>query len=290
MKYMWLLAIAVVLTGSVRAQQSGVPPPAPSQEPPSPFRQEQEDYTISRQDVLSITVIDQPELTAKYTVDADGSIRFPLIGRVNVAGKTLRQAEAELKRLLGDGFFKNPQVAVSIDQFKGRRIFVFGAVGSGTLPLAEGETLLEAMVKVGYASASEVVVLRSKGAKLPLLPDTGSADEVIRVNLRELEKEVEQGNLSRNIPLQDGDTIFVPRFDKNRIFVTGQVKAPASYSVPEGTTVLQAITLAGGVTEAASLGRVRIIRIVGDEKKTIKVKLEDTVQPGDTIVVPERFF
>jgi polysaccharide export outer membrane protein len=275
--------IALLLFAPIGAQEPGIA--AGSTQPG------QDDYTVSRQDVLSITVIDQPELSAKYTVDIDGALRFPLVGRVPAAGKTLRQIETDLKRTLADGFFKNPQVAVSLDQFKGRRVFIFGGVMQpGTYPLVEGMTLIEALVKAGYGAGSEAVIVRSKEAKGPIMPDHADGAEVIRVNLREFEKDVEQGQLSRNVTLQDGDTIFIPRVDRNRIFVTGQVKAPGAYSVPEGTTVLQAISLAGGLTEAASTSRMRITRIDKGDKKTIKVKLEDIVQPGDTIFVPERFF
>ena len=251
----------------------------------------QENYTVSRQDVLSITVIDQPELTGKYTVESDGAFRFPLIGRVTVAGKTLRQIEADLRRQLSPDYLKNPQIAVSLDQFKGRKIFIFGAVGSpGTYPLGDGMTLIEAMVKAGYGTASEAVIMRSRDGKPSTQTDSQDNMEKLTVNLRELERDAENGQMRRNIALQDGDTIFIPRNDKNRIFVTGQVKLPAAYSVPEGTTVLQAITMAGGVTEAAAMNRISIIRIVKGQNKTIKAKVDDIVKPGDTIVVPERRF
>jgi polysaccharide export outer membrane protein len=274
-----VLLIPVFAAPGLQAQEAAVPPAI------------LQDYTISRQDVLSIAVIDQPTLSAKYTVDIDGSLRFPLIGRVPVAGKTVSQVEAELKRYLADGYIKNPQVAVTLEHFKGGRVFIFGGVAApGTYPLSEGMTLVEALVKAGYGTASEAVVVRPKEAKGPLMPENAADAEVIRVNLRGLESDVERGSLSRNIALQDGDTIFVPRVDRNRIFVTGQVKAPGAYSVPEGTTVLQAISLAGGLTEGGTTGRIRIMRIEDGKQKTIKAKLGDVVKPGDTIIVPERFF
>jgi protein involved in polysaccharide export with SLBB domain len=54
--------------------------------------------------------------------------------------------------------------------------------------------------------------------------------------------------------------------------------------------VLQALSLAGGVTENGAMNRIKIVRIVSGEKKEVKVKLTDLVQPGDTIIVPERYF
>jgi polysaccharide export outer membrane protein len=248
-----------------------------------------DDYTISKQDVLNVIVIDQPQLSKKYTVDADGGIQFPLLGRVTVAGKTLRSVESELKRMLGTDYIKNPQVAISIDEFKGRRIFIFGNVQqAGMFPLSDDMTIVEALVKAGAGAAAEAVIVRSKTAKGPLMPDAGGDAEVIPVNLRELEKDFEHGRLTRNVTLQDGDSIFVPRVDRNRIFVTGQVKLPNAYSVPEGTTVLQAISLAGGFTDAA--GKIEIQRIVDGKLKKLNAKLEDIVQPGDTINVRERLF
>jgi hypothetical protein len=53
---------------------------------------------------------------------------------------------------------------------------------------------------------------------------------------------------------------------------------------------MQALSRAGGVTDRGALSRVRIVRVVGGEKKEIKVKLSDVVRPGDTLVVPERYF
>ena len=84
--------------------------------------------------------------------------------------------------------------------------------------------------------------------------------------------------------------MFVPRFDPDRIFVSGEVQSPGAYAVPEGTTVLEALTLAGGPTPDAALNRVRILRIVDGVQETFNVELEDIVEPRDTIMVRPRFF
>jgi polysaccharide export outer membrane protein len=277
------LAAAIFAFSSICAAQS--PQDADAAQAP------QENYVIGRQDVLNITVLDQKELSGKYTVEADGNIRFPMVNVVPAAGRTLRELEADLAKRLVDGqFLKNPQISVNLDQFRGQRVFIFGGVASpGTYPLTDGMTILDAMVKAGYGAASEAIITRPKDRLTsPVTADRAPAGDKIVVNLRELEKDAENGVLSRNIPLCDGDYIFVPRVDRNRIFVTGEVKTPGAYSVPEGTTVLQAVSLAGGFTEIASAGRIKVIRIVKGQKKTIGVKLEDLVQPGDTIIVPQR--
>jgi len=266
----------------VRAQR-----PVPAQSPVNPG-----DYTVGRQDVLNITLAEEPGVSGKYTVDVDGTLAFPRVGRFTVEGLTVRQIEAEIRRrLTADAYFLEPHVTVTLDQFRGRRVFVFGGVTApGMYPLSEGASLLEILAKAGGGNASDAFVVRSPDAIGPTLPANAKPAEVSNVNLRELEKDIESGVLSRNVLLQDGDTIYVSRVDRNRVFVSGEVKNPGAYSVPEGTTVLELLSLAGGVTEAAATGRTKIVRIENNQKKTVKVKLTDVVMPGDTVVVPQRYF
>ena len=273
-------------TSLARAQPVGTSPASPAADT------DRDDYIIGVQDSVNVTVWENADLTGKFTVQPDGAITLPLVGRVKAAGLSLSGFETQLTRALADGFLIEPRVAVTLDAHRGRRIFIFGAVSSpGAYALPEGQTLIEALVRAGYATASQVVVVRPKRPSSgPTLPENAGDAEVIRVNLKELEKDVEQGSLARNIPLQDGDTVFIPRSDPTRIFVTGQVRTPGAYSITENTSVLQAVALAGGVTESAAINRLRIMRIVDGKQKTLNVKITDIVQPGDTLVVPERYF
>src|SRR2546422_9894753 len=102
------------------------------------------DYVIGPQDVLSITVFDQADLGGKYAVELDGSFTFPSIGRIQAGGMTIRNFELELKKALADGFFKNPQVTVSIEQYRSQRVFVTGEVRNpGSYALTGDMTLIE---------------------------------------------------------------------------------------------------------------------------------------------------
>jgi polysaccharide biosynthesis/export protein len=281
-----LLALLVAGVGSLHGAQA-----AAVQQGGGAVEAPESDYIISAQDVLNVTVWENPDLTGKFTVQGDGTITLPLVGHPKAAGLTVRGFEALLTRLLADGLIREPRVAVTLEQFRGRRIFVFGNVNSpGTYPLREGETLIEALARVGYASASEAVILRPAHPSGPTLPEQAGDAEVIRINLRELEKDVEHGSLARNVALRDGDTVFVPRLDLTRIFVSGQVRNPGAYPITEKTSVLQALTLAGGVNEAAAVNRIHIIRFENGKQRSINVRLSDMVQPGDTLVVPERYF
>ena len=252
---------------------------------------QQSDYLIGSQDVLTITVYDQPDLSGNFSVEADGSFAYPLIGRVVAGGLTLRAVEAELKKQLSDGYLKNPQVSVAIEQYRSQRIFVMGEVRApGTYQLTGDMTLIEALARAGSVTAEageEILVVRPPEGKPgtgPVLPTDDANADIIRVNLRELQS----GLLSQNVPLQDGDTLVVLRAQS--VYVFGQVKNPGAFAAEKGTSVLQALSLAGGVTDRGSTGRVYIVRTVDGKKKEFKAKLTDTVEPGDTLIVKERFF
>lgn len=244
-------------------------------------------YIIGTQDVLSITVLEDEKLNGKYTVEADGSFSFPLIGRIQAGGMTIRDFEASLKAKLKAGFFRNPQVSVGIEQYRSQRVFVTGEVRMpGMIPLTGGMTLVEALTRAGGASgvtsSGEVAIVRLKPEGQAASKD---GDEPIRVSLRDLEA----GGRTGNIELQDGDTIYVLRAES--LYVFGEVKSPGAHSVREGMTVLQALALAGGATVDAALNRIRIIRMENGVRKELKnVKLSDLVKAGDTIIVPERYF
>jgi polysaccharide biosynthesis/export protein len=255
-----------------------------------PLAAAQTDYVIGPQDVVTVTVYDHADLSGKFTVDADGSMTFPLIGRVKAAGLTLRALEDALRTRLADGYLKNPQVAVGIDEYKSQRVFVMGEVrGPGAYQLTGDMTIIEALAKAGGVtqnSAEEILIVRAPpGATAagPSMP-TDKEATVLRVNVRELQA----GALSQNVALHDGDTVVVSR--SQAVYVFGQVRAPGAYPIDRGTTVLQALSLAGGVTDRGSTGRVRVVRAVDGKKKELKVRLTDVVEPGDTLIVAERFF
>ena len=259
------------------------------------------DYAVGAQDVLLITLYDQPELTGKFAVETDGTFTFPLIGRVAVRGMTLREVEAALKkRLIDEGLFKDPQLAVAIDEYGSQKVFIVGEVRTPGAYLMSGRMrLVEALARAGStlptASGEAVILHAADGAATggpsdPCAPAPGesagdSADGLIRVNLHELAN----GALSQNVSLSAGDTIFVLRAE--HVYVFGQVRNPGAYPLQQtNTTGLQALSMAGGVTDRGATGRIRIARIVDGEKQEITVNLTDDVLSLDTIIVPERFF
>lgn len=250
----------------------------------------QNEYVIGPQDVIVITVFGEADMSGKYTVEQDGTFTYPQIGRVKAGGQTLRALEADLKKQLSDGFLKNPQVAVAIETYRSQRILIMGEVRNpGEYQLNGDMNLLAALVRAGSTTPTasrEATLVRAPKKGAP----AGTPSETVIIDLDKLQA----GDRSQNVVLMDGDTVNIPRAQS--VFVAGQVRSPGAYAIERGATVLQVLSLAGGITDRGSNGRIKIQR-AGKDKKTnkdiqveVKAKLSDKVQPGDTIVVGERFF
>lgn len=246
------------------------------------------DYIVGAQDVLRIAVFEEPQLTGSFRVDNDGSFTYPFIGLVPASGQTLRAIEDFLTKRLAEGWVKRPQVSVEVEQFRARNIFIVGEVKSpGKYPLSGAQTtLLEALAQAGYVSpnsGTELLVLKPGSRAVvdaALTPE--AATDTVRVSLAELQ----EGRPSANILVKEGDTIFVPRAEK--FYVSGYVRSPGAYIYERGMTLLQALTLAGGVSDKGSLRGIKAQRMVKGQKKEISLKPTDPIQPGDTILVRQR--
>lgn len=126
-------------------------------------------YQIGAQDLLEITVFNVPELSKTLQVADTGTINFPLLGEVPVAGKTARQVEQDLTARLGADYLQNPQVTVYVKENNSRNITISGAVKKpGVYPLTTRTSLLQAIaIAEGFGESAEstVLVLRGTGRK-----------------------------------------------------------------------------------------------------------------------------
>jgi polysaccharide export outer membrane protein len=272
---------------------AATPSPAATTSPPT-------EYQIGPEDILKVTVYGHEDLTQTVVVQSDGTFMFPLIGRIKAGDLSPKELERRITALLSQGFIRNPQVTVLVQEYRSKTIFVVGEITRpGTYPLSGARTLVEALARAGPTTANasaEVVVVRPHGeVQGPVLPsragegapsggETPTPAEVIRVNM----PDIQAGDLTKNVVLRPNDTVFVPQAPK--VFVSGEVRNPGAYPFTPGTTVRQAISLAGGFTEDGSSGRLRVVRAVEGKTRELKVKLDEPVRPGDTIVVKSKLF
>jgi polysaccharide export outer membrane protein len=241
------------------------------------------DYQIGPGDVLKITIYDHPDLTTVARVDNQGYILFPLAGRVQIGGQSTASASQTITAKLAADYIVNPQVSIFVEEFRSKKVFIIGeVVRPGLYELRGPTTLLELVSKAGGLTkgAGRNATIRRTGA------NGGTDEKSIAVNIADL---LQSGNESVDIPLMDGDSVTIAKAAV--IYVTGQVNRPSAFTVEPDTTVIKAITMAGGFTPLAAQSKIKIIRkINGVEHVIEKVPLHEILMPEDVMVIPESFF
>jgi len=252
------------------------------------------DYVIGSEDLLEISVFEQPDLNRTVRVSGDGTISVPLLGIIPVNGLTTKEAEASLRDLLGEKYLTNPQVSVFVKEAKSKKVSVVGAVSKpGTVEMLGQRTLLEAISEAGgltQQAGKDLYVLR---------PDPSGATTRIDVDLDDL---MINGNPELNIPILPGDVINIPIDRLQHVYVDGAVRKPGEveYKNSRPLNLLQAIAAAGGLSERASQKGIVLIRShPGGSQEILKINLKAVrkgkepnlvLENGDSIYVPETFF
>jgi len=238
------------------------------------------DYILGPGDVLKISVYDNDDLLTVTRVSDDGYVIMPLLGQVKVENMTVSQASQHIGTLLADGYIISPQVNIFVQEFRSKKAIILGQVNRpGLVEMSGPTTLLELISKAGGLADDfgETATIKGK---------ISGPDDVVMIDLKAL---VESGDLSQNISIRDGDTVYVSK--AGMCYVTGEVKNPNAYKCGDNITVLKLITLAGGFTGKASKSGVRVVRILNGEKTIFKdVDMDMPVLPEDVIIVPESFF
>lgn len=254
---------------------------------------DEDEYRICINDLLSISVYEEPDLAKTVRVDANGAISYPLIGNIKAKGITSKELESKITDLLSRDYLINPQVSVFIKEYA--KISILGqVVKPGAYELKTGLTVVDAIALGGgftdKANVNSVKLVRIKGKD----------KETINIDVNEI---VSKGYKEKDVKLEPGDLIIVGELSESASFIVvlGQVKNPGTYVFKDGMSAIQAIASAGGLTEIAAANGTMITRIKDEKKYNIRVpvlailsgsqKARDIpLEPGDTIVVPESFF
>jgi len=227
-----------------------------------------EDYRIGARDVIEIKVDDAPELSITVPVNADGTFLMPYLKRVKAEGKTPEELAREIADRIRGRYLKDPNVMVAVKQFSSKSIFVLGAVKSPGVYQIEGKASLLRLITLAggpaenYGSVAFIIhEIKKAPASSGDLAKTGDQNaepefEVRTLNIAGMFKGI--GLVDPNSYLEPGDIVHIPRADV--FFVAGEVNAPGSFPLTEGTTLRQAIALSQGTTLNAALGNGVIFR------------------------------
>jgi len=253
------------------------------------------EFRVGPKDVLQIDVYGVDSLrNLEVTISEVGKMTLPLLGEVDVNGLTKSEVEQKLVRLLSESVLRNPQVTVLIKQYQSKVVYLIGAVQKpGVYPLLSRQTLLETIVAAGGPAINaglEIIVVRKQN---------GGEGTSLRLSLEDL---MFKADARLDIPLQPNDIINIPADREVVIYVLGAVKNPGALTVKLSSvpSLLKAITKAGGFSDRANQGDVRIRRTnpQGVEKE-IRVNARDIVrgkkkdvplEPEDVIIIGESIF
>jgi polysaccharide biosynthesis/export protein len=233
-------------------------------------------------DAVRITVFRNSDLDTETRISSDGSITFPLIGRVHLADRTVAEAGTVIADALRSGdFVRDAQVSVLVLEVRSRTVSILGHVArpgqyplDGTnLTLTDGLALAGGITETG---ADTVIVMTERNG-------------VVQRFEIDVPAMYRSGDLSGNIPLVSGDTLFVPNAPV--FYVYGAVQRAGVYRLEPDTLVQHALSLGGGLTPRGSERGIRISRQMPDGTvERINARLSDPVQAGDVITIRESLF
>ncbi len=244
-----------------------------------------EEFRLGVGDVIKVTVYDNPDLTTSSPVNELGRIVFPLLGDVAVSGFTTKEIETKIaKRLSAEGLVRNPQVIVFLEQIKSKQVSILGQINKpGKYPITGTETIIDFIAVAGglMDEAGEVVVLirNTNGKRKVRKIDVGSLFLV----------DMNPKNLNLDIRVKSGDIIMVPRMDV--FYIYGEVRKPGVFRLERGMTIVQALSVGGGLSDRGTQKGIRVKRRNKDGKVTeLKVDLNELLQRNDVIYVKESLF
>ena len=254
------------------------------------------------------------DLSGPLHVDEDGTVSHVLLGRVTAAGKTCDELAEELRSRLERSYLRAPRVVVTLRESARRTASVLGPVERpGAHPVHEHMRVLDLLIAAGGltpGAGSTAVLLHPTAANpaAPAAPDGNSPAAPAELDLQAL---LRGGDAASNPPVGPGDVLIVSRAATGaaamaegpmpRVRVVGEVARPGTYSLSQAPTVLDAVLLAGGLTEYAAGNRARIVRGSGERRTETRVRIGDLMsgssdaqnlelKDGDLVVVPQSYF
>jgi polysaccharide export outer membrane protein len=236
--------------------------------------------------MVGLNVLDDPDFSSSFRIDEQGNITVPILGTMHIAGETVSEARAQIrKKLLEDNILKDPQVELTVLEYTESNVTILGEVVSqGKHPLLSPGKLVDVLALAGgltVAAGNQIQITRGPEGGEPVLVHYSKSTDP---------KAVE------DVIVYPGDTVQVKR--AGIVYVLGAVNRPGGFVMQEEGTlnVLQAISLAYGTNLLATTKTYYLLRrnpdgtvayIALPYKKIVKGKSADVqLHPADILYVP----
>lgn len=232
-------------------------------------------------DVLKISVYGSPDLGLETRVSEAGSITFPLVGSVAVGGLSVAAAEKKLGQALeSGGFLRKAQVNIIVTALQSQQVSVLGQVNRpGRYPIEGKRSLLDILAMAGgqNTDGGDVVsLIRKRGG-------TTTKETIDIVDM------MRSADLARDFDLTGNDVLYIERAP--RFYIYGEVQRPGAFRLERSMTVLQALSVGGGLTQRGTERGVRIKRRdAAGVMQIIDAKHDDIIQIDDVVYVKESLF
>jgi len=236
------------------------------------------DYVIGPGDSINVQLFGNQNQNFRFTVSRDGTITFPEIGPVVVAGMTLEQLRDAVSERVSAQMI-GVRSSVTLGELRSIRVFVLGDV---VKPGSYLVTSLSTMINALYASGGVKPVGSLRNVALMRGGNTVSTLDLYDLLLR--------GDTRADARLQPGDAIFVPPIGAT-VAVDGEVRRPAIYEIKGEKNVAEIVALAGGLTPSANRTSLRLERVVPNRGTTVQdvdltTGTQTAVRDGDVLRVP----
>jgi polysaccharide export outer membrane protein len=241
-----------------------------------------EDYRIGAGDVLRISVFNQPDLLTEVEVSEAGTVAVPLAGEVAVGGKTRVEAAKALgESLKSGGFLKEADVVVRVLEYRSQQVSVLGEVAKpGRYAISRPSTVAEVIALAGGITpkGGNVVTVVQAGA------NGQTRSQEVNVN-----DQISAGASGKALLLRAGDTVTVPSAPV--FYIYGEVRQPGAYPLAANMTVMQALSVGGGLTVRGTERGIRLERRASDGTvQAYSARASDRLQPNDVLRIPEGWF
>lgn len=232
-------------------------------------------------DVVKISVYGSPDLGLETRIGNSGEITFPLVGQVQVGGLAIPEAEKKLAGLLeGGGYVRKAQVNIIVTAAQSSNVSVLGNVmRPGRYPLEGKRTLMDLLAVAGGIGPDG-------GDSVSLIRKTNGTATKETIDIIEL---VRTGQLAKDVELAPNDILYVERAP--RFYIYGEVQRPGAFRLERSMTVLQALSVGGGLTPRGTQRGIVIKRRDAEGRlQVVDAKHDDLVQTDDVVYVKESWF